>query len=206
MAAAKTATVQPFVIKAPSYKTVTIRIIGTAPYVFNKFGSEARNMMREKQAQGGTSKTSKAARAPKDFEALGEQSVHRDINEGWAGIPCTAFRSAIVRAGCTVGAKMTDLKQLVRVHGEPKHVEHCVRNDTGVADIRPRRMLDPGWTATLRITFDSDFIAPESLGNLLLRAGMSVGVGAGRAFSKDSVGMGWGSFTIVEGKPSKKGS
>jgi hypothetical protein len=97
-------------------------------------------------------------------------------------------------------------QQLVRVYGEPKHVEHCVRNDTGVADIRPRRMLDPGWTATLRITFDSDFIAPESLGNLLLRAGMSVGVGAGRAFSKDSVGMGWGSFTIVEGKPSKKGN
>jgi hypothetical protein len=195
--------------------SLTIPIVGTAPFVFNKFSAEAREKMRSDQAAGSAGKTKVKGRPPKDFEAGAEGSVHRDVKEGWAGIPCTAFKSAMITAGGTVGEVMKKLKQiifieadgindegqhLVKVTGEPAHVEHYTRNQRGGADIRPRGMLAPGWKATLRFKYDADFITPESIANLLLRAGISVGVGAGRPASTMSCGMGWGTFEPVRGK------
>jgi len=198
-------------ISAPNFKTVELVLRGTAPYVQLAFGEKARNVMREKQAAGSTAKKGKKREA-KDFDAAFEEALHRS-REGWCGIPAGAIRNAMVAACSIVDFHMTKAKKaifieadgfdaaegtpLVRINGEPRHVEHCVRNATGVADIRVRAMYDEGWTATIRVRFDADMFTVADVANLVMRAGLQVGIGEGRPSSKNSCGMGWGTFEVI---------
>ena len=55
--------------------------------------------------------------------------------------------------------------------------------------------------------FDYDQFGYDDVSNLVLRAGIQVGVGEGRPDSKKSTGMGWGTFTITDicgDNPTKK--
>lgn len=205
---------QSVTITAPNMQVAAFRIRGDAPYVQLAFGEKARNIMRETQAAGSTAKKGRK-RDPKDFDAAFVEAQHVS-KEGWNGIPAAALRQAMVNACGLVDFFKTVAKKaifieadgfdraegtpLVRIlNAEPRHVEHMVRNATGVADIRVRAMFDPGWAAVVRVKFDADRLTISDVTNLLMRAGMQVGVGEGRPDSKKSIGMGWGTF-IVEGK------
>ena len=52
------------------------------------------------------------------------------------------------------------------------------------------------WSAKVRIKFDADLFTTTDVANLLMRVGMQVGVCEGRPDSKNSVGMGWGTFEV----------
>lgn len=198
-------------ITAPNLRRISIPIVGTAPYVQNKFSQRARDAMRSKMTEGAQAKKGKQ-RAPKDFDAEFEGAMHVS-DEGWVGIPASAFRNGIIDACRLVGFKMTHAKMavfivpdgldaddgqpLVRIlTGKPVKVELAVRNESGVADIRARPMWKQ-WTATLVVEFDADLFTEQDVANLVLRLGHQVGIGAGRPFSKESAGLGWGLFTIV---------
>lgn len=201
-------------VTAPNFKTVVFDITGTAPYVQLKFGEKARNQMRATQAAGSTAKKG-TKREAKDFDALFVCAQHLS-REGWNGIPASAFRHAMVEA-CTLvdfhktkakkavfveadGYDKDDQQPLIRLLGKkPRHVEHTMPNANGKVDIRVRAMFDEGWTAKLRISFDADLFTLTDVTNLLMRAGMQVGVGEGRPSSKNSIGMGWGTFRIEGG-------
>jgi len=90
---------------------------------------------------------------------------------------------------------------LVTLNGTPEKVEHYVRNETGVVDIRVRAMFRE-WSIKLRVKYDADMFSLSDISNLLLRVGMQVGIGEGRPDGKKSAGMGWGTFRIAD-KPSK---
>lgn len=214
MAVTSKSTVESVSIKPPNFQTAVFRIVGTAPYVQNKFSQKAREQMKSTQQQGSTAR-SKRAKEPKDFEALYQGATHR-APDGWAGIPAPAFRNAMISACRTVGFKMTLAKLSVFVEadgfdvddgtplvkitkGEPRYHESLVRLQTGVADIRARPMWEPGWEAEVRITFDGDQFTLGDVSNLLMRVGMQVGVGEGRPDSKNSAGMGWGTFRVKDG-------
>jgi len=199
-------------IKAPKFETAAFMIRGVAPLVLNAFPQKAREMMREKQAAGSTAK-GKKARESKDFALCYEQAKHVS-REGWCGIPASAFRCACIDSCRLVDFKMTlaklsvfveadgfdklDGTPLVRItKGEPECVEHAVRNETGVADIRARPMWREGWEAVVRVRWDADQFTLSDVTNLLSRAGMQVGVGEGRPGSRKSAGMGWGLFDIA---------
>jgi hypothetical protein len=208
-------------ITAPNFQTAEITVRGATPMVQLAFGEKARNAMREKQAAGSTAK--KGKREAKDFEEAFRQAVHRS-RQGWCGIPASAVRAAMIRACTLVGFEMTKAKMCLFVSGdgydavegtplvklfyhnedgnevaaEPQHVEHMVRNATGVADIRVRAMYDEGWMARIRVKFDADIFTPDEIANLMHRAGLQVGVGEGRPFSPKSCGMGWGQFELVQ--------
>ena len=95
------------------------------------------------------------------------------------------------------GFDATDGKPLVKItEGEPHMDIGAVRNETGVADLRARPMWNEGWAALVRITFDADQFSVTDVSNLLLRAGLQVGIGEGRNNSKKSYGIGFGSFKI----------
>jgi hypothetical protein len=90
---------------------------------------------------------------------------------------------------------------LVKMKGTPKMITpemitSHVRNASGVIDIRARPMWK-NWSADISIQYDADQFREEDVVNLLNRAGMQVGVGEGRPFSKDSAGMGWGTFKVA---------
>lgn len=200
-------------IKAPNFKTAIFSIIGATPLVMNKFSQKAREAMRQKQAAGSQAKKG-ANREAKDFDACYKGAFHKSA-KGWIGIPAAAFRAAMISACRLVGFKMTITKMalfvehdgvdvdegtpLVKLIGEPRPLEMAVRNETGVVDIRIRPIFED-WSTQIRICYDADIFSDEDVANLLMRAGLQVGVGEGRPDSKQSAGMGWGTFTLAEKK------
>lgn len=198
-------------VKAPNFRVAEFRIRGTAPYVQNKFSQKARQELRDRQEAGQQGKKGKA-KVAKDFQAQYEGSVHRS-KHGWCGIPAPAFRNAMISACRVVGFQMTRAKlsafieadgfdeddgtPLVRIAvGEPKYHEVPVRIQQTI-DIRARAMWEDGWEASVRVKYDEDQFSLQDITNLLVRAGLQVGIGEGRPDSKSSAGMGWGTFEVL---------
>lgn len=211
--ATKRTTEKTLTITAPRFQIAAFTIVGIAPYVQNKFSAKAREKMRAKQEAGST-KQKGSQKEPKDFRECYEGAIHRSA-DGWCGIPAPAFRNAMIDACRMVGFTMTHAKcslfvepdgfdaddgtPLVRItSGDPEYSEMAVRNEKGVCDIRPRPMWREGWLAEVRIRFDLGQFTLVDVGNLLMRAGLQVGVGEGRPFSKKSAGMGWGLFRLSD--------
>lgn len=200
------------VVHPANIQRATFRIVGTAPYVQCKFSQKAKELMMAAMSASKAEKKAKSARPPRNYEEdfLGAQHISTG---GWHGIPCTAFRAAMIDACRTVNLVMTRSKMSVFVAADgfdrdegtslvkllspapPERVSHPVRNDNGGADIRIRPMWRE-WSADVTVEFDADMITAESVVNLLDRAGRQVGVGEGRPFSKNSVGQGWGTFAV----------
>lgn len=204
---------QTLTISPPDLRILQIKIIGTAPLMVNKFAAKAKQQMIEKQAAGSVAKKGKA-RAAKDFEAALEGARHRST-EGWDGFPASAIRAALISACRLVGFKMTlaklsvfviaegygadDGTPLIRIIGdEPERSDLPVRNATGVMDVRTRPMWRE-WAAELRIRYDAEQFTAQDVLNLIARAGMQVGIGEGRPDSKQSAGMGFGTFDVERG-------
>ena len=200
-------------IPAPNFQTAGFLVIGTAPLVGNKFSARARAELKATMLAGSTAKKGQK-RKPKDFERGYKEAIHLS-KEGWEGIPAPAFRNAMISACRTCGFQMTKAKlsvfvipdgmdsddgtPLVRItKGKSEYAEHFVRNSSGVVDLRPRPMWAEGWEALVRVQFDADQFTLADVANLLSRAGIQVGIGAGRPDSKESNGMGWGLFRIAE--------
>lgn len=207
------ATKQANAISRPKFGRLEFTIRGTAPYVTNKFAAEAREQMRAKQAAGSTANKGRK-KDPKDFDKCARESMHL-LPDGRPGMPASAFRQALISACRLVGFKMTLAKLSVFVEadgfdadddtplvafskGEPEHVEHYTRNETGVADIRARMRFSPGWEAKVRIRYDADQFTQSDVGALMERVGVQCGIGAGRPDSSKSAGMGWGTFETVD--------
>lgn len=207
-------TEQNCVVKAPNLRVAEFIIEGVSPYVQQAFSAEAMQMIMEKQMAGSQAKK-KNAKEAKDFDKRYQQSMHR-TEDGTVGIPAPAFRNAMISACRLVGFKMTLAKLSVEVEadgfdvsdgtplvfftkGEPEKAIHHVRLATGVCDLAVRAMWKPGWRANLRVRYDADQFTMQDLANLLLRAGLQVGIGCGRPDSRTSNGCGWGKFQLVVG-------
>ena len=199
------------VIQPANICRTTVRIRGTAPYVQHAFSQKSQAIIEAKHREGGQSK-SKKARDARDFEAEAEAAKHYS-SEGWVGIPATSFRCAMIDACRTAGMVMTRAKMcifavadgidrvdgspLVRlIAGDPVCPILPARNDSGVIDLRCRPMWHE-WSASVTLEYDADMISADSVVNLLDRAGRQVGIGEGRPFSKNSSGMGWGTFVVA---------
>lgn len=201
-------------ILPPNFKTAAFAIVGTAPFVMHAFSAKAIATIRETQTSGHQAKKGRK-RDPKNFDEGYENAKHLSV-DGWLGFPASAFRNAMISACRTAGFAMTRAKLSVFVEpdgyspdgtglvkitkGEPRKHEGYVRNATGVVDLRARPMIDQGWEMTVRVRYDGDQFSLQDVANLLLRAGMQVGIGEGRPDSKNSAGMGWGTFTLAEGQ------
>lgn len=198
-------------ITPPKIETLAARIVGTAPYVQLRFSEKAMNAMAEKM-EAGSQAAKKKAKAARDFDEDFRQSLHVS-DDGWHGIPASAFRAGMIDACRLVGFKMTQAKMsvfveadgfdrvdavpLIKIDGTPVPSRMHVRNATGVCDLRVRAKFWP-WSADIRISYDAGQFSASDAMNLLHRVGAQVGIGEGRPFSKNSAGMGWGTFKIAE--------
>ena len=197
------------VIKPARLRTVEFKIVGESPLVQARFSGKAMQSMMSKMAAGPQANKSRAKDA-RDFNADFENAKHIGMS-GKQGIPAGAFRQAMISACRLVGFKMTLAKlsvfieaddfdridgiPLVHFNGEPERLDMAVRNATGVADIRVRPMWRT-WDAKLRIRFDEDQFSAADVTNLLVRVGQQVGIGEGRPDSRESAGLGWGTFRV----------
>jgi len=200
-------------ITAPNLQVAKFRIIGDAPLVQNKFSARTLEGLASDQAAGPSAKK-KTKREAKDFDQCSKEATHIS-DDGWCGLPASAFRCGLISTCRLLGFPMTlaklsifvladgyetdrfGVQPLVRItKGKPRRTDFAVRNATGVVDIRPRPMWEAGWEAIVSIRFDADQFTVDDVTNLLARMGSQVGIGAGRHDSKDSTGMGWGTFVI----------
>jgi len=202
-------------VAAANIVRTTLRVRGTAPLVQNKFSHKARQKMMADMATPKSAKKAKSERPPRDYDDDFIQAQHISV-AGWNGLPCPAFRAAMIDACRTVGLVMTKAKMSVFVIPDgfdkddgtplvkiispnpPERTESLVRNDNGGADVRIRPMWRE-WSCDVTLEFDADMIEASGVVNLLDRAGRQVGIGEGRPFSKNSVGQGWGTFTVEMG-------
>jgi hypothetical protein len=200
-------------ITPPNFKTIQLRIEGTAPLMTHKFSEKMRRQIEEKQtARDATAKK----REPKDYAA--EFNAARYIARGngrkggWDGVPCGAIRAAMIAACRTVdglpmtrakgaffikaqGHDTTDGTPLVRIIGEAVHDTRPVRLESGVADMRNRPRYDD-WAMELEIEFDADMISERDVANLLARAGAQVGLCELRPQAPNSFGGDFGTFGV----------
>jgi hypothetical protein len=197
-------------IAEPKIATAVFNIVGTAPLVQARFSGRTLQAMMSKMAAGSTAGKGKA-KAARNFDDDFEQAKHIS-EEGWQGIPASAFRQAMISACRLVGFKMTLAKlsvfvaadgfdrvdgiPLIKFEGEPERIDLAVRNATGVTDIRVRPMWRQ-WKASVRVRYDADQFTITDLTNLMTRVGMQVGIGEGRPDSRQSAGLGWGTFEIA---------
>ena len=150
-----------------------------------------------------------------DFEEAYQNSRYIST-EGWDGFNAASVRAAMISACRLVGFKMTMAKlslfveadgrdkiepefQLIRIYGKPRKLESIARVETGAAYITVRCCFDD-WKAKIRIRFDADQFSIKDVSNLLARVGEQVGLGEGRPDSKNSTGMGWGTFRLASEK------
>lgn len=200
------------IISPPNFKIATFKLIGTAPYMQARFSAKAMQAMKEKMEAGSTAAKGKK-RSARDFEDDFKQAQHI-AEEGWNGIPASAFRNACIDVCRMVGFKMTHAKMsifivaegrdkvdgtpLIKIHGaKPERTEMPVRNATGVMDIRARPMWRE-WSAIITVKYDEDQFKLADVTNLLARAGIQVGVGEGRPFSRESNGIDYGTWKISD--------
>lgn len=198
-------------IKAPNFQTAVFKIKGTAPLVIHRFSAKTKEQMRLKMETG------KAAGSRKDREAKSTDSLYEDSRyrsvEGWDGFNAAAIRLAMIDACRLVGFKMNYAKMsvfvdkdgvdatepqipLVRIIGTPRKQEDVARVETGQPYVTVRAAYHD-WSAEVRIKWDADQFTLQDVSNLLSRAGMQVGIGEGRPYSKNSAGMGWGTFELA---------
>lgn len=198
-------------IRPLNMHTVELHIEGTAPLVIARFSEKAKALIRAKHEAGGAAR-SKKSREARDFQVDYEAAMHVS-NEGWHGIHAAAFRNAAIDACGAAGFVMTKARMgvfieadgfdeidgvpLVRItNGEPECWIAPTRNQTGVVDLRARPMWRE-WGATVRVRYDADMFALDDIVNLFHRVGQQVGVGEGRPKSKNSNGIGMGTFRLV---------
>lgn len=202
----------PLIITPPKTEIAPIRIRGTAPYVQHKFGEKAKNTLQEIQLAGEQRRKNRK-REPKDFDALYKSALY-ETEEGWHGIPCSNFRNGMISQCRTAGFRMTLMKQIVFImadgwdeedgtplvritKGTPAKSIKPARNSDGSTDLRCRPMWKPGWEALVRVRYSTDHLTSGDVVNLVARVGLQGGVGEGRPDSRQSCGIDWGLFEII---------
>jgi len=197
-------------IAPPNLKVARFTIKGTAPLVVHRFSSKTKQRLLAIMEAGSTAKKGKK-REPLNAEQTYNEA--RYISKaGWDGFNAAAIRAAMISACRLVGFKMTlaklcvfviadgvDAKEpqysLIRIYGKPRRLDTDARVETGQPYICIRPIYDD-WKSEVTIEYDADIFTIDDIANLLARVGKQVGLCEGRPDSKNSAGMGWGTFAI----------
>jgi len=178
-------------------KQITFKIKGVTPLIVNKFTEKAKVQMEEIQQ-----KKSKK-REIDDPEKLYLNTLYFFPDGKRTGFPAVGFKAAMTRAGKQVDLVMTDTRgkfhvmgtegsDLIEIKGTPTMRTDMVRVASGGAMIRYRAEYKE-WEASVRILYNEQSISAEQLGQLLMLAGFSCGIGEWRPEKSNS-----GSFGMFE--------
>jgi hypothetical protein len=207
-------------IKEPNFQTAEFEIVGTAPLVIHRFSAKTKLQMKDKM-ETGKAASSKKNRDPKSTDEIFEESRYYSA-DGWDGFHAGAIRAGMIRACSLVNFKMTLAKLSVFVvqdgwdaqesqvplikitdaaTGKPAVAvkqEDMARVETGQPYVTVRAAYH-NWGAKLKIRWDADQFGIDDIANLLRRVGLQIGLCEGRPNSKNSCGMGWGTFDLKRG-------
>ncbi len=197
-------------IKPPNFGRAVFEISGNAPLVIHRFSKKLKDQMRSKMETG------KAAGSKKDREAKDSDNTFNESRyiskDGWDGFHAGSIRCAMISACRLIGFKMTLAKlslfveadgwdrdepqiPLIRIYGDAVRQDDMARVETGQPYVTIRAAYHD-WKAKVRIRWDADQFTMADVANLMSRVGQQVGIGEGRPDSKNSAGMGWGTFDL----------
>ena len=197
-------------ISAPNIQIAVFEIRGTAPLVVHRFSQKVKGEIIADMKLGSTSRKGKK-RQKLDPEANYNQARYISP-EGWDGINASGLRNAMIDVCRLVGYKMTLAKlsifviedgrdktepefPLIRIYGKPRMLESFGRLANGSICPIHRPCYDE-WSAKVKIRYDADQFTSKDVAHLLMRVGVQNGLGEGRPNSKNSAGIGWGTFEI----------
>jgi len=200
-------------IKAPNMKEAKFHVIGTAPLVIHRFSHKVKQQMIQKMEAGSTQNSKRPKRESMNLEDTYNEARYIS-KDGWDGFNASAIRNAMISACRLVGFKMTlakmsvfcvqdgwDAKEpeipLVKIIGKPRRLESRANVETGQAYITVRPCYD-SWESNITLRYDADQFTLTDVANLLTRVGIQVGLCEGRPDSKNSAGMGWGTFKVAD--------
>lgn len=197
-------------IPAPNFKTAIFHIKGTAPLVIKRFSDKGGII--EGYEKGTVKAKGKKVHAATNLDDVFNKARYVSP-EGWDGFNASSIRCGLIRVCTLVDFKMTLAKMslfvkqdgwdekepqipLVRIYGKAIRQDDAVRLPNGTLCVATRPVYHD-WSAKLNIRWDADQFSLQDVSNLLMRVGVQCGIGEGRPFSKNSAGMGWGTFEIV---------
>ena len=192
-------------VKQVDTKTVTVRIVGTAPLIMNRMSEKARQQLL--LGAGKKTAAEKAGQAKHDPLYEFRSAPYRMINEDaptLLGFPSSAFKAAMETAALeTPGAKKTQIGRLisvpwsnVAVYGEPRIICSVTRSAdmAKTPDVRTRAIL-PEWACEVTCTFVTPTITLPTVVTLLANAGVVSGIGDWR---QEKGAGSFGSFRIAQ--------
>lgn len=200
-------------VPAPNFQTAIFHIKGNAPLVMHRFSVKTKKEFEQKMEEGKSS-SSKKKRAAVSTEDIFNEGRYIS-KEGWDGFHAGSIRNAMIRACSLVNFKMTLAKMslfviadgvdkfepqipLIRIHGDAAIKQEDIGRVATGASYLIIRPAYHNWSAKIHLRWDADQFSLTDVSNLLSRVGIQVGIGEGRPSSKDSAGMGWGTFDIVK--------
>lgn len=169
-------------IPVPDMQVLNVTVTGISPLICHKWSTKAQRQIEDKKG-----KKAKVAREMCDPEAEFRESLYEIDGRGKYGFPASAFKQAMVDA-CSFcqGISMKIAKGAFFVMGDlleikgskPKMVTHMVKVPPrkGSADIRYRGQFDE-WSITMMIRYNANVVSAEQVLNLLVLAGVSIGIG-----------------------------
>lgn len=198
-------------VKAPNFQNALFDIKGTARLVIKRFSEKDKFIIAYEE---GTKKAKgKKVHAASSLDDVFNKSRYVSP-QGWDGFHAGSIRNALIRVCTLVDLKMTLAKMslfvkedgydqaepqipLVRIYGDAIRQDDIARLPNGTTVLTTRAAYH-NWTAKLHIRWDADQFSLQDVTNLLMRVGVQCGIGEGRPFSKNSTGMGWGTFDIIK--------
>lgn len=198
-------------IKPPEIRELAFHIQGDAPLVIHRFSAKTKAEMLQKIVEGSKPSRGKKVHAPKSPETVFNEARYIS-KDGWDGFNASSLRNALISACRVSGFMMSRAKMsifvradgwdalepqipLVRIYGECVMQQDMARVETGQPYIAIRPAYHD-WSANIRVRYDAGQFSAQDVSSLLMRAGLQVGIGEGRPDSKNSAGMGWGTFVI----------
>ena len=201
------------VIPELSVQVLEVDINGIAPLVIRAWDQKTKQQMADK-AQG---RQKVKSRDPVDPEAVFNGARYIS-EEGWDGIPASAFKGALVEAVSCYDLPKTEFsmtlakktffvladgtcrlsgRDLVRIEGAKPEVYKLMQPTSGGGPYMSYRPIYRQWRCRLRIQYNSARIDAQGVLNLLATAGYWVGVGEHRPASKESRTGAMGRWSIV---------
>jgi hypothetical protein len=164
-------------------------ILGSSALVCNRMSEKARReLLLPALKKTPTQKESTLKHDPLEEYRASPYTVKEDDAPTAIALPGSAFKRAIASAAVDQGGKRAQVARLcwvpdtyVPIYGVPQ-LYMAVTRQAGIVrtpDIRTRAIL-PRWACRLHVEFVQPILKPQIVVNLLLAAGIYIGVGDGR--------------------------
>jgi len=195
---------KPIVINDINQAMIEVEVVGLSPLLTHRFSEKAIRIMEEAQGEkGGKTKKKREKRDPEDdflrsmywkggVPNKPKNELLKMVRTHTFQIPARAFKAACVNAVRMVtGLTMKEARSLLFILGTEESNGALVdmESDPPIMDTEPVRIGGMtkttdlryrgefhNWSAKLRVQYDADLVDPQTIVNLINRAGFSVGI------------------------------